>query len=109
MYGLGGREYHGNVVRDRRIMLSNLPTAVSLRDAVLQAGGTLFSPTNIAGLQLWLKADAGTYQSSGGSAATADNDPIGEWQDQSVNAKHAVETTNKPVLKLNIQNMTVKS
>ncbi len=69
-------------------------------------GGSSLSPDQVttATLKYWLKADAGTFQSSGGSAATADGDPVGEWQDQSGNAFHVTETTNKPTLRLAIQN-----
>lgn len=68
------------------------------------AGG--FDPNTIAGLKLWLKADAGTFQTSGGSAATADADPIGQWQDQSGQGNHVAQTTagKRPQLKLAIQN-----
>lgn len=65
------------------------------------ASAPAFSPTDIAGLKYWVKADAGTNQSAGGAAATADGDPVGEWQDQSSNAQHLAQSTaaNKPVLK----------
>lgn len=67
-----------------------------------------FSPPLISGLQLWLDAsDLSTlYQSSGGSSATADGDPVGYWADKSGNARHAIQAsgTSKPALKLAIQN-----
>lgn len=67
-----------------------------------------FNPSWISGLQLWLDAsDASTlYQSSGGSAATADGDPVGYWADKSGNARDAVQAsgTNKPTLKLGVKN-----
>jgi hypothetical protein len=68
--------------------------------------GTAFSPSSITGLLRWWKADAGTYQSAGGAAATADGDAVGQWQDQSSNLDHATQATanNKPTLKLNILN-----
>lgn len=50
---------------------------------------------------LWLAADAGTFQSSGGAAASTDADPIGEWRDQSGNGRHATMTgSNRPAYKL---------
>lgn len=60
-----------------------------------------FSPSDIAGLVLWLDASLGTYQSTGGSAALADGDPVGEWQDQSGNGNDVTQVTGekKPVLK----------
>lgn len=69
------------------------------------AGG--FSPTDIAGLQLWLKADAGTYQDAAMTVpAVLDTDPVGGWQDQSGNGNHVTQAVadNKPILKLNIVN-----
>lgn len=63
-----------------------------------QVGG--FSPASL-GLSLWTVGDAGTYQSSGGSAAASDGDVVGEWQDQSGNGRHLTQATAslKPVLK----------
>lgn len=65
-------------------------------------------PESIAGLQLWLDAaDSSTlYQTSGGSIASVDGDPVGEWLDKSGNARHANQAsgTNKPALKTGIKN-----
>jgi hypothetical protein len=56
-----------------------------------------FAPTDIAGLQLWLKAD---------SLSLNDADPVGTWADQSGNARDCTQATaaNKPIYKVNIQN-----
>ncbi len=72
----------------------------------LTGSASAFSPSAISGLALWLKSDAGLYQSSGGAAAVADNDPVGEWQDQSGAGAHVANATgdNRPVLKLAVQN-----
>lgn len=63
----------------------------------------VFYPTQISGLTLWLKADAGVFQSTGGAAAAADNDVVGEWQDQSGNGLHFTQATtiNKPKWRTN--------
>lgn len=76
-----------------------------LRGAGLAAGAAAFDPGALSPA-LWLKADAGTFQTSGGSPATADADPVGEWQDQSGNGRHFAQATGskKPTLKLAIQN-----
>jgi hypothetical protein len=52
----------------------------------------------------WWKADAGTFQTSGGSAATADTDPVGELRDQSGNSRHLVQATSgfRPQLRTNV-------
>lgn len=72
------------------------------------ASPSSFYPSDIAGLQLWLDAsDASTlYQSSGGSLASADGDPVGYWTDKSGNGRHASQSdgTKKPTLKTAIQN-----
>lgn len=56
-----------------------------------------FSPKQIAGLQLWLKAD---------SLALNDGDPVGTWADQSGNGRDFTQATAslKPTYKANILN-----
>jgi hypothetical protein len=68
-----------------------------------------FSPSSIAGLQLWLDAsDSGTLytDSAGSTPATADGDPVGRWADKSGNNNHTIQAdgTKKPLLKVNILN-----
>jgi hypothetical protein len=69
-----------------------------------------FSPASIAGLKLWLKADAGLYQERTGASATtlasADADPVGSWLDQSGQASHMVAPIDgrRPTVKLSLQN-----
>jgi len=55
---------------------------------------------------LWLKADAGTFQTSGGIAALAYADPVGEWQDQSGLGHHVTAPTEakRPALITGAQN-----
>jgi hypothetical protein len=43
---------------------------------------------------VWCEGDYGTYQTSGGSAATADGDPVGYWTDRSVFGNHPVQATS---------------
>ena len=73
---------------------------------VLQSSNAAFSPLSIPGLALWLDATRGTYQSAGGAAAAADGDPVGQWQDQSGNARHVAQATStkRGTLKTGIQN-----
>jgi hypothetical protein len=65
-------------------------------------------PESIGGLQLWLDGSDLTtlYQSSGGSLANSDGDPLGYWIDKSGNGKHATQLsgTNKPSVRLNVKN-----
>jgi hypothetical protein len=58
-------------------------------------GGASFSPTNLSGLSLWLKADAGVTLS--GADVTA-------WADQSGNGKNAVGAGTLPTLQSNAIN-----
>lgn len=67
----------------------------------------LSDPSDISGLTLWLKSDAGLFQDAAGTTpATSDNDPVGLWQDQSGNNFHVSQSSapNRPILKLNVIN-----
>src|SRR4029077_11923747 len=73
---------------------STSEAAMTSQLATLGAGGGGFVPTQLAGLQLWLKGGAGTYQDTGlTTAAVADGDPVGGWQDQSGQGHHATQGT----------------
>lgn len=67
-----------------------------------------WTPSIVATLQLWLDAsDTSTLlQSSGGSQASADGDPVGYWADKSGNGYHATQSdgTRKPALKTGVKN-----
>lgn len=64
----------------------------------LLGGAAAFSPLSIAGLQLWLKADA--------IVGLNDGDPVGTWSDSSEQGNDATQATasKKPTYKVNIQN-----
>lgn len=95
---------NGHIAR-LRYFNKRLPNA-DLR--YLTGGSRGFQPDNINGLQLWLDAsDSSTlFQSSGGSAASADGDPVGYWADKSGNGRNAIQSsgTNKPSVRLNVLN-----
>ena len=58
-----------------------------------------------AGLKLWLRADRGLFQDSGGTTpATADGDPVGLWQDGSGQGNHVSQATasKRPTLRLGV-------
>jgi hypothetical protein len=74
---------------------------------VVNSYGAFFSPTQIAGLQLWLDATTGLFNAtSGGSAVTADNSAVARWEDQSGNGNHATQGAgaDQPLLKTSVQN-----
>jgi hypothetical protein len=56
-----------------------------------------FSPTSIAGLKFWVKAD---------TLSLANNDPVPTWADQSGSGNNAAQSsgTLQPIYKTNIQN-----
>jgi hypothetical protein len=56
-----------------------------------------FLPTDVANLQLWLKADAGVYHDAGTTLAT-NGQTVQQWNDQSGNSRHASQATsgNRP-------------
>ena len=61
-----------------------------------------FNPASIAGLLLWLRADAGIYTDEAATTqAIGDGDAIGAWRDQSGNERLFVQGTaaNQPILK----------
>jgi len=65
------------------------------------------SAPDLANLKVWLKADAGTFQDSlFATPASANNDPVGGWQDQSGNGNHVIQATagKRPLLKTAAQN-----
>jgi hypothetical protein len=99
-----GARLNGHIAR-LRYFNKRLPNA-DLR--YLTGGSRGFQPDNINGLQLWLDAsDSSTlFQSSGGSAASADGDPVGYWADKSGNGRNAIQSsgTNKPSVRLNVLN-----
>lgn len=81
--------------------LSRLP--FELRKAAV------FTPTSIAGLQLWLDgSDITTLftDSAKTTPVTSDGDVVGAWADKSGNGNDVLQTTtaNKPLYKVNIKN-----
>jgi hypothetical protein len=74
-----------------------LGTNLSMSGTTLNASGggggpTAITPTDIAGLQSWLKADA---------LVLSDGDPVGSWTDSSGNGNNWTEATNKPTYNTN--------
>lgn len=64
-------------------------------------------PLTIDGLELWLRANEGTFQDSAKTTvAISDGDVIGAWEDQSGNNRDVLQgtTANKPTLRLNVRN-----
>lgn len=71
------------------------------------SGGAAFSPSDLAGLGVWLRSDLGLFQESTfATAVTTDTNPVGGWQDQSGNARHVLQATagQRPTWKTNIIN-----
>lgn len=55
-----------------------------------------FSPSDIAGMLLWLDTTSDKWQDTGRTTPADDTDPVGAWDDISGNALHVTEGTNKP-------------
>ena len=78
---------------------------------LVRSKGGIVSPSQITGLNFWLKADAGIYQDSAGTTpAVADGDVVGLWQDFSGNGYHVSQDTagKKPLLKLTVNGINGK-
>ena len=70
-------------------------------------GGGGFSPSDVAGLVGWYKADGVLWQDSARTTpAVSDADPVGAWDDASSVGAHLLQATAglRPLLKLAIQN-----
>lgn len=68
---------------------------------------SLFKPTNISNLDLWLDASDGNTlydATSGGNLVTTDGSTVKRWEDKSGNSNHATESTNAPTLSTNAKN-----
>ena len=78
--------------------------------AASPGGAQAFNPASVAGLQLWLKGDAGTLDASG-NPITVDNTAIATWNDQSSNAYSAIQATalNRPFLRTGSNGINGKS
>ncbi len=61
--------------------------------------------TSVAGLQLWLKADAGAYHDAGTTLAT-NGQTVQQWNDQSGNTHNLSQSTgaDRPTFTTNVQN-----
>lgn len=74
----------------------------------IQRVSTAFSPTDIAGCQLWLDiSDATTlFTDAGTTPVSSDGDAIYQVNDKSGNSNNATQATsgNRPLYKVNIQN-----
>lgn len=70
------------------------------------AAGAATTPDAVANLTGWWRADTTTLQTAGGTPATADGDPVGEWRDKALLSSGgymAVATsTQRPTLKTGI-------
>ena len=95
----------GHIAR-LRYYNTRLPNAI-LR--FFSGGSGAFQPDNISGLQFWVDASDTTTLYTDSALTTLainDGDVVGGWKDKSGNARNALQSngTNKPLLKLNIQN-----
>lgn len=95
--------------QDQDMVLDNIPTQI----AHINQGGTTieqilpFSPDDLTGLQIWVKADGTLWQDSARTVpAVANNDPIGCWDDASGNGVNLLQATAgaRPLYKTGIQN-----
>jgi hypothetical protein len=81
--------------------------ATYLRRARTAGGGAPFSPADIAGLMLWVKADGTLWQDDMRTTpVTSDSDPVGAWDDESGLGSHLLQATGtkRPLYKTGVQN-----
>lgn len=72
---------------------------------VINSNSAALTPTDVAGLAVWLKADAGVFNDAGSTPA-ADTDTVQQWNDQSGNGNHATQATSgkRPTYRTGIKN-----
>lgn len=80
---------------------------LGLSIAKTQAKKSLFTPSRISGLQLWLDSTTGLFDAtSGGNAVTTNASSVARWEDQSGNNRHATQSTAgfRATLRTSVQN-----
>ena len=68
---------------------------------------SVFKPSAISGLDLWLDAADGDTlfdATSGGNKVTTNGGAVKRWEDKSGNSKHAIEATDAPILAVGEKN-----
>ena len=108
--GIGGNPLAGRIYE---ILIYNTVLSDTNRNKVYRYldrkyrvnNATAFNPQQIAGLQLWLKADEGVYNDAGTTLAT-DGQTVQEWHDWSGNNNDFTQTTgaSKPTWSTNTVN-----
>lgn len=69
--------------------------------------GNIKAPNTVAGLYAWFHPTSGKWQDSGRTTpASANNDPVGAWDDASGSSRHVTQATaaDRPLLKTSIIN-----
>lgn len=53
-------------------------------------------PASVSNLLVWLKGDAGTFTTTGGTTPSTEGSNVGRWEDQSGNGNHFTATSGTP-------------
>lgn len=84
-----------------------MPLSFGFGKGQIIPNGQAWSPTSVSNLLVWLDANDSLtlFQTSGGTAASADGDLVGSWLDKSGNNNHGTNTlTARPTLKTGLYN-----
>lgn len=106
--GLASNTLHHFRAKSRDLS-GNLATSA---DQTLTTAVAPFAPTDVAGLQVWLKADAGTFTDNGfGTPSVADGDPVGGWTNQigALGSANTGDASMRPTLKTGANGLNGKS
>lgn len=68
-------------------------------------------PKSIDDLLVWLKGDAGTFTTTGGSTGSIEGSDVGRWEDQSGNTRHFTATNggNEPTFRTGVGTINSQS